>query len=65
VQETPGGKYTLAKEGVEFSRYMREDGWHIIPIKASDQLVRKPIAASCRHGRAPPWTAAIRCACCM
>lgn len=39
VQDEEGGKYRIAKEGVEFSRYMREEGWHIIPIKASDQLM--------------------------
>lgn len=40
LQDEEGGKYRKAKEGVEFSRYMQEEGWHIIPIKASDQLVR-------------------------
>lgn len=40
AQDEEHGKYRLAKQGVEFSRYMREEGWHIIPIKASDQLVR-------------------------
>lgn len=33
------GKYTLARENVEFSRYMKENGYHIIPIKGKDQLV--------------------------
>ena len=39
MQEEAGGKYTLNKQGVEFSRYLEDEGWHIIPIKASDQLV--------------------------
>ncbi|KAK9829371.1 hypothetical protein WJX72_005446 [[Myrmecia] bisecta] len=33
------GKYVLQREKVEFSRYMRENGYHIIPVKAADQLV--------------------------
>ena len=39
MQDQAGGEYRLAKEGVEFSRYLREEGWHIIPIRAADQLV--------------------------
>lgn len=39
MQEEAGGKYTLNKQGIEFSRYLEDEGWHIIPIKASDQLV--------------------------
>lgn len=34
----PDGKYTLSKQGVEFSEYMRDNGYHIIPIKARHQL---------------------------
>jgi hypothetical protein len=34
------GKYKKDKEGVEFVRYLTDEGWHIIPIKAADQLVR-------------------------
>lgn len=43
LQEEEGGKYKLKKEGVEFSKYMRDEGWHIIPIKATDQLVRRHV----------------------
>ena len=39
VQEEGGGKYKLNKQGIEFSRYLEDEGWHIIPIKAADQLV--------------------------
>ncbi len=52
-----GGKYTRTKEGVEFVEYLRSEGWHIIPIKAADQLVRSttppppplPGGGSCVH----------------
>ena len=37
---TPDGGYELTRQGVEFSEYMRGEGYHIIPIKAADQLVR-------------------------
>lgn len=33
------GKYELTREKVEFSQYMREEGYHIIPIKPQHQLV--------------------------
>ena len=36
----PGKPYELARQGVEFSAYMRENGYHIIPIAGADQLVR-------------------------
>ena len=36
----PAGSTRSSKEGVEFARYLTEEGWHIIPIKAADQLVR-------------------------
>lgn len=39
VRLGPGTPYKLEKQGVEFSSYMRDMGWHIIPIKAADQLV--------------------------
>ena len=39
MQEEGGGKYKLNKQGIEFSRYLEDEGWHIIPIKAADQLV--------------------------
>lgn len=32
------GKYVLGQQGVEFSAYMRANGFHIIPIPAKDQL---------------------------
>ena len=34
------GSYELVREKVEFSRYMREQGYHIIPISGKHQLVR-------------------------
>lgn len=43
VRLGPGTPYRLEKRDVEFSRYMRDLGWHIIPIKAADQLVCFPI----------------------
>ena len=33
------GKYELSREKMEFSQYMREEGYHIIPIKPEHQLV--------------------------
>lgn len=33
------GKYEMTREKVEFSQYMREEGYHIIPIKPEHQLV--------------------------
>ena len=36
----PDGKYALARQGIEFSQYMLDNGYHIIPIKAKHQLVR-------------------------
>ena len=33
------GKYELSREKIEFSQYMREEGYHIIPIKPEHQLV--------------------------
>jgi N-dimethylarginine dimethylaminohydrolase len=35
----PDGAYAPSRTGVEFSQYMRENGYHIIPIKAQHQLV--------------------------
>ena len=32
------GPYALVREGVEFSRYLRENGYNIIPVAAADQL---------------------------
>lgn len=34
------GTYSLSRENVEFSQYMRENGYHIIPIKPEHQLVQ-------------------------
>ena len=47
MQEEAGGKYTLNKQGIEFSRYLEDEGWHIIPIKASDQLASPCVW--CKH----------------
>ena len=35
----PAGKYKLSKQQVEFSKYMEEEGYHIIQISAKHQLV--------------------------
>ncbi|KAK2079528.1 hypothetical protein QBZ16_001922 [Prototheca wickerhamii] len=35
----PDGKYALERKDVEFSRYMREQGYEIIPIAPSHQLL--------------------------
>jgi N-dimethylarginine dimethylaminohydrolase len=44
---TPDGGYELSRQGVEFSAYMRKEGYYIIPIKAADQLVRANLLGSC------------------
>ena len=36
----PGKPYELTRQGIEFSAYMRENGYHIIPVAGADQLVR-------------------------
>ena len=36
----PGKPYELSRQGIEFSAYMRENGYHIIPVAGADQLVR-------------------------
>eukprot|EP00184_Porphyridium_aerugineum_P008023 CAMPEP_0184691852 /NCGR_PEP_ID=MMETSP0313-20130426/568_1 /TAXON_ID=2792 /ORGANISM="Porphyridium aerugineum, Strain SAG 1380-2" /LENGTH=475 /DNA_ID=CAMNT_0027149621 /DNA_START=101 /DNA_END=1528 /DNA_ORIENTATION=- len=33
-----GGRYTLSRQGIELSQYVREQGYHIIPISGKDQL---------------------------
>lgn len=38
VRPSPSEPYVLAKQGVEFSQYMRDQGYHIIPIKSEHQL---------------------------
>ena len=40
VRDPATGAYSRAQEGCEFTKYVRAEGWHIIPIKAVDQLVR-------------------------
>ena len=46
------GKYSLSRENVEFSQYMTENGYHIIPIEPKDQLVSAARASmSQRHKR--------------
>ena len=32
------GKYALAREGVEFSQYLGENGFKIIPVTSEEQL---------------------------
>ena len=34
-----GSGYALSRQGVEFSQYMRDNGFHIIPIHPKHQLV--------------------------
>ena len=41
VRDPVTGKYKKEKEGVEFVHYLTDEGWHIIPIRAADQLVRR------------------------
>uniref|UniRef100_A0A061SHR1 Arginine deiminase n=1 Tax=Tetraselmis sp. GSL018 TaxID=582737 RepID=A0A061SHR1_9CHLO len=33
----PDGKYTLTRKGIEFSQYVKGEGYHIIPISGDDQ----------------------------
>lgn len=40
TRDAATGTYSLSRENVEFSQYLRENGYHIIPIKAEHQLVR-------------------------
>ena len=44
---TPDGGYELSRQGMEFSAYMRNEGYYIIPIKAADQLVRATLLGAC------------------
>ena len=37
----PDGGYECTQRDVEFADFMRGEGYHIIPIKAADQLVRR------------------------
>ena len=46
TRDSSTGKYSLSRESVEFSQYMRDNGYHIIPIKPEHQLVRA-FHASC------------------
>ncbi len=39
TRDTITGAYGLSRENIEFSRYMRENGYHIVPIKPQHQLV--------------------------
>ena len=39
----------MEKEGIEFARYLTDEGWHIIPIKAADQLVRSAAFCGCQR----------------
>ena len=43
------GTYSLSRENVEFSQYMRENGYHIIPIKPEHQLVFSPLHSKPTH----------------
>ncbi len=35
----PDGVYNMSRHNVEFSQYMRDNGYHIIPINPKHQLV--------------------------
>ncbi|KAK9833540.1 hypothetical protein WJX81_003550 [Elliptochloris bilobata] len=35
----PGKPYELSRQGVEFAAYMRNNGYHIIPVAGADQLL--------------------------
>ena len=37
---TPEGRYECTRRDVEFAEFMQDEGYHIIPIAAADQLVR-------------------------
>lgn len=39
TRDSTTGKYSLSRENVEFSQYMRDNGYHIIPIKPEHQIV--------------------------
>ncbi len=41
------GKYKLSKQQVEFSKYMEDEGYHIIKISAKHQLVSLYLQSSC------------------
>ena len=45
----PAGKYKLSKQQVEFSKYMVEEGYHIIKISAKHQLVSLCLQRCCIH----------------
>ena len=45
----PAGKYKLSKRQVEFSKYMEEEGYHIIKISAKHQLVSLFLHNRCIH----------------
>ena len=43
----PAGKYKMSKQQVEFSKYMEEEGYHIIKISAKHQLVSLFLQSRC------------------
>ena len=42
LQDPVSNTWHLEQKGVEFSQYMRNNGFHIIEIAGADQLVRAP-----------------------
>jgi len=38
----PGKPYALSRQGVEFADYMRDNGYHIIPVVGADPQARAP-----------------------
>lgn len=47
TRDTSTGRYSLSRENVEFSQYMKDNGYHIIPIKPEHQLVTPSVYNSC------------------
>lgn len=72
AQGSDGG-YKRTREGVEFSQYMRDNGYHIIPIKPQHQLEYGESGAPARLLLARPpacpapvlWAAPHRVGCAM
>ena len=55
VRDPVSGRYSKEREGVEFAKYLGLEGWHIIPIKAADQLVRNADWFDRRADQAIDW----------
>ena len=51
----PDGAYHMSRHNVEFSAYMRDNGYHIIPIKPQHQLVRALAGTKGFFGAGAGW----------